>query len=38
LAHLDSFHPSALRLSIGTFYFGHLGTFHFGATQRKSER
>jgi hypothetical protein len=32
LAHLDSFHPSALRLSRGTFYFGHLGTFHFGAT------
>jgi hypothetical protein len=33
LAHLDSFHPSALRLSIGTFYFGQLGTFHFGATE-----
>src|SRR5271169_4052280 len=32
LAHLDSFHPSALRLSRGTFYFGQLGTFHFGAT------
>jgi hypothetical protein len=32
LAHPDSFHPSALRLSIGTFYFGQLGTFHFGAT------
>ncbi len=24
--------PSALRLSIGTFYFGQLGTSHFGAT------
>jgi hypothetical protein len=32
LAHRDSFHPSALRLSRGTFYFGQLGTFHFGAT------
>jgi hypothetical protein len=32
LAHRDSFHPSALRLSRGTFYFGHLGNFHFGAT------
>jgi hypothetical protein len=33
LAHCNSFHPSALRLSIGTFYFGQLGTSHFGATQ-----
>src|SRR3954453_5131728 len=32
LAHRDSFHLSASRLSIGTFYFGQLGTFHFGAT------
>jgi hypothetical protein len=32
LAHRDSFHPSALRLSRGTFYFGQLGTSHFGAT------
>src|SRR6202521_3222835 len=34
LAHRDSFHPSALRLSRGTFYFGQLGIFHFGATIR----
>jgi hypothetical protein len=34
-AHFDSFHPSALRLSIGTFYFGQLGTFHFGATNER---
>ena len=27
LAHLDSFHPSALRLSRGTFYLAQLGTF-----------
>jgi hypothetical protein len=32
LAHLDSFHPSALRLSIGTFYLARLGTFHLAAT------
>src|ERR1035437_9424810 len=32
LAHRDSFHPLALRLSRGTFYFGQLGTSHFGAT------
>jgi hypothetical protein len=32
LAHRHSFHPSALRLSRGTFYFGQLGTSHFGAT------
>src|SRR5271163_1553109 len=31
LAHRDSFHPLALRLSRGTFYFGQLGTSHFGA-------
>jgi hypothetical protein len=36
LAHRDSFHPSAFRLSIGTFYFGQLGTFHFGATWRRN--
>jgi hypothetical protein len=34
LAHRDSFHPLALRLSRGTFYFGQLGTSHFGATHR----
>jgi hypothetical protein len=33
LAHRDSFHPSALRLSRGTFYFGQLGNFNCGATQ-----
>src|ERR1017187_386944 len=33
LAHRDSFHPLALRLSRGTFYFGQLGTSHFGATR-----
>jgi hypothetical protein len=27
-----SFHPSALRLSRGTFYFAQTGTFHFAAT------
>jgi hypothetical protein len=32
LALLQSFHLSGLRLSRGTFYFGQLGTFHFGAT------
>jgi hypothetical protein len=32
LAHPDSFHPSALRLSRGTFYFAQTGTFHFAAT------
>jgi PEP-CTERM motif len=32
LAHRDSFHPSALRLSIGTFYLAQLGTFHLAAT------
>ena len=36
LAHRDSFHPLALRLSRGTFYFGQLGTSHFGATLRVS--
>src|SRR5471030_1521417 len=35
LAHRDSFHPLALRLSRGTFYFGQLGTSHFGATLLK---
>src|ERR1035438_2159512 len=34
LAHRDSFHPLALRLSRGTFYFGQLGTSHFAATMR----
>src|ERR1035437_1581396 len=34
LAHLDSFHPSALRLSRGTFYLAQLGTFHLAATGR----
>src|SRR5713226_8107405 len=32
LAHPDSFHSSALRLSIGTFYLAQLGTFHLAAT------
>jgi len=32
LTHRNSFHPSALRLSRGTLYFGQLGTSHFGAT------
>src|ERR1017187_8112708 len=32
LAHRDSFHPLALRLSRGTFYFGQLGTSHVAAT------
>ena len=32
LAHRDSFHPSALRLSRGTFYLAQLGTFHLAAT------
>src|SRR5215831_17385197 len=32
LAHRDSFHFSALRLSIGTFYLAQLGTFHLAAT------
>ena len=36
LAHRNPFHPSALRLSRGTFYFGQLGTFHFGATAQKA--
>src|SRR5579863_6277971 len=36
LAHCHSFHPLALRLSRGTFYFGQLGTSHFGATVRWS--
>src|ERR1700676_3142408 len=34
LAHRDSFHPSASRLSIGTFYLALLGTFHLAATRR----
>jgi hypothetical protein len=32
LAHPDSFHPSALRLSIGIFYLAQLGTSHLAAT------
>src|SRR6266853_2341141 len=32
LAHRDSFHPSALRLSRGTFYLAQLGTSHLAAT------
>ena len=32
LAHRDSFHPSALRLSIGTFYLAQLGTSYLAAT------
>src|ERR1700680_4062295 len=35
LTHLDSFHPSALRLSRGTFYLAQLGTFHLAATLKK---
>ena len=35
LAHRDSFHPSALRLSRGTFYLAQLGTFHLAATQAR---
>src|ERR1700674_3155215 len=31
LAHRDSFHSSAFRLSIGTFYLAQLGTFHLAA-------
>jgi hypothetical protein len=34
LAHRDSFHPSALRLSRGTFYLAQSGTFHLAATPR----
>src|SRR5271154_3521491 len=34
LAHRDSFHPSASRLSIGTFYLAQLGTFHLAATRK----
>src|ERR1700722_19953132 len=36
LTHLDSFHPSALRLSRGTFYLAQLGTFHLAATRGSS--
>jgi hypothetical protein len=35
LAHCDSFHPSASRLSIGTFYLAQLGTSHLAATRLK---
>jgi hypothetical protein len=34
LVHSDSFHPSALRLSRGTFYFAQTGTFHFAAAEQ----
>src|ERR1035441_741074 len=37
LAHCDSFHPSALRLSIGTFYLAQLGTSHLAATPRRGK-
>src|ERR1017187_5995576 len=33
LAHRDSFHPSALRLSRGTFYLAQSGTSHLAATR-----
>jgi hypothetical protein len=33
----SAFHPLALRLSRGTFYFGQLGTSHFGATGSNQE-
>jgi hypothetical protein len=36
LAHCNSFHPSALRLSIGTFYFAQSGTSHLAATPLNS--
>src|SRR6266481_4210005 len=36
LAHRDSFHPSALRLSRGTFYLAQLGTSHLAATQNEN--
>jgi hypothetical protein len=32
LAHRDSFHPSTLRLSRGTFYLAQRGTFYLAAT------
>ncbi|MGD0047820.1 MAG: hypothetical protein ABSE42_12470, partial [Bryobacteraceae bacterium] len=32
LAHRDSFHPSTLRLSRGTFYLAQSGTFYLAAT------
>jgi len=34
LAHRDSFHPSTLRLSRGTFYLAQSGTFYLAATKR----
>src|ERR1700722_15802121 len=37
LAHRDSFHPSSLQLSRGTFYFAQLGTSHFAATIRSEQ-
>jgi hypothetical protein len=33
LAHRDSFHPSTLRLSRGTFYLAQSGTFYLAATR-----
>src|SRR5260370_3128624 len=38
LAHRDSFHPPAHRLSRGTFYFAQLGTYHFAATLEEDAR
>src|ERR1039458_8377811 len=37
LAHRDSFHPLALRLSRGTFYLAQSGTFHLAATRPDQE-
>jgi hypothetical protein len=38
LAHRDSFHSSALRLSRGTFYLAGRGTFHLAATRNSIEK
>src|SRR5665213_3288869 len=38
LAHRDSFHPSTLRLSRGTFYLAQSGTFYLAATSSSSSR
>jgi hypothetical protein len=38
LTHPASFHPSALRLSRGTFYLAQTGTFHFAATSITARR
>src|SRR4051812_30126108 len=37
LAHRDSFHPLALRLSRGTFYLAQTGTSHLAATECQRE-